>query len=87
MPSSNPTSPSHSCVALDTSSNLAKPHSPVYKDQENNHMYPIRLHKGLNDFPAGASGKEPTWGCRRLRDTDSILGSGRSPGEGNGNPL
>ena len=35
-----------------------------------------------------ASGKETACQCRRcLRDMGSILGSGRSPGEGNGNPL
>ena len=87
MPSSNPTSPSHSCVVLDASCNLARPQSPVYKNQENNHMYPIRLHMGLNDFPACANGKESTCQCRRLRDMGSIPGSGRSPGGGHGNPF
>ena len=38
-------------------------------------------------FPGGASGKELTCQCRRLRDTGSIPGLGRSPGEGQGNPL
>ena len=38
-------------------------------------------------FPGGTSGKEPSCQCRRHRDTGSIPGSGRSPGEGNGNPL
>ena len=38
-------------------------------------------------FPGGASGKEPTCQCRRHRDVGLIPGSGRSPGEGNGNPL
>ena len=38
-------------------------------------------------FPlGGASGKEPACQCRR-GDVGSIPGSGRSPGEGNGNPL
>ena len=32
-------------------------------------------------FPGGAAN------AGDVRDTDSILGSGRSPGEGNGNPL
>ena len=36
-------------------------------------------------FSGGASGKEPSAGD--MRDTDSIPGSGRSPGEGHGNPL
>ena len=39
------------------------------------------------DFPGGASGKGPACQCRRLRDLGSIPGLGRSPGEGNGNPL
>ena len=38
-------------------------------------------------FPGGASGKEPTCQCRRLKRHGSIPGSGRSPGEGNGNLL
>ena len=35
-------------------------------------------------FPYGSDGKESA--CN-AGDTDSIPGSGRSPGEGNGNPL
>ena len=35
-------------------------------------------------FPGGSDDKEPTCNPEGL---DSILGSGRSPGEGNGNPL
>ena len=34
-------------------------------------------------FPGGACGKEPG----DVRDRGSIPGSGRSPGEGNGNPF
>ena len=37
-------------------------------------------------FPVDANGKEPTCQCRRQRDTGSIPGLGRSPGEGNDNP-
>jgi len=36
-------------------------------------------------FPGGARGKEPTYQCRRLRDTGSVSGSERSPGGGHGN--
>ena len=37
---------------------------------------------------SGTCGKEPACQCRRdLRDVGSIPGSGRSPGEGHGNPL
>ena len=35
-------------------------------------------------FPAGSVGKESAWNAG---DLGSIPGSGRSPGEGNGNPL
>ena len=35
----------------------------------------------------GASGKESTCQCRRLKRCSSIPGLGRSPGGGNGNPL
>ena len=38
-------------------------------------------------FPCGTNGTEPTYQCRRLRDTGSIPGFGRSPGGGHGNPL
>ena len=39
-------------------------------------------------FPGGAGGKEPACQCRlEVRDTGSILGLGRSPGGGHGNPL
>ena len=33
------------------------------------------------------SGKEPTANAGNIRDVDSILGLGRSPGGGHGNPL
>ena len=38
-------------------------------------------------FPGGASDKEPACQCRDIRDAGLISGSGRSPGEGNGNSL
>ena len=38
-------------------------------------------------FPGGASGKESTCKTGDIRDSGSIPGSGRSPGEGYGNPL
>ena len=38
-------------------------------------------------FPGGASGKKPACQCRRFKNTGSIPGSERSPGEGHGNPL
>ena len=39
------------------------------------------------DFLGGTSYKEPACQCRRLRDSGSIPGLGKSPGGGNGNPL
>ena len=52
----------------------------------------ISTNKGLTEglvlFPGSASGKELTCQCRLdRRHTGSIPGLGRSPGEGNGNPL
>ena len=38
-------------------------------------------------FPGGSLVKNPPAGDKNAGDTDSIPGSGRSPGEGNGNPL
>ena len=38
-------------------------------------------------LPGGTSGKEPSASTGDIRDTDFIPGSGRSPGEGHGNPL
>ena len=38
-------------------------------------------------FPGGASGKEPPANAGDTRDANSIPGSGRSPGGGDGNPL
>ena len=38
-------------------------------------------------FPDGSVGKESICNAGDTRDLDSIPGSGRSPGEGNGNPL
>ena len=41
----------------------------------------------LMGFPGGVNGKESTCNAGHSRDTGSIPGSGRSPGERNGNPL
>jgi len=38
-------------------------------------------------LPRWLSGKESTCNAEDARDVGSIPGSGRSPGEGNGNPL
>ena len=41
----------------------------------------------IKGFPGGISGKESACQCSRPRDPGLIPGSGRSSGEGNGNPL
>ena len=42
---------------------------------------------GFWDFPGGAVVKNPPASAGDARDAGSLPGSGRSPGEGNGNPL
>ena len=43
----------------------------------------IDLHYHYTDFPGGSDGKASAY---NVGDLGSIPGSGRSPGEGNGNP-
>ena len=43
--------------------------------------------KPVTGLPGSTSGKESTCQAEDARDVGSVLGSGRSPGEGNGNPL
>ena len=50
--------------------------------QKEKHQYSILTH--IDGFPGGSEGK--TSACN-AGDLGSIPGSGRSPGEGNGNPL
>ena len=42
------------------------------------------MNQGKLDFPGGSDGKASAYNAG---DPGSILGLGRSPGEGNGNPL
>ena len=42
---------------------------------------------GWGVFPGDACSKEPACQCRRRKRSGLILGSGRSPGGGHGNPL
>ena len=60
----------------------------VQKHQFFGAQLPLTL-RNLTGFPGGASGKEPTCQCRRRkrRSFRPVPGWGRSPGEGNGNPL
>ena len=45
------------------------------------------LSKCIQHFPDGSDGKGSACNAGDTGDADSIPGSGRSPGEGNGNPL
>ena len=47
-------------------------------------LLPLLLIKTPMGFPGGSDGKES---ARNAGDLDSVPESGRSPGEGNGNPL
>ena len=47
----------------------------------------MRDHKEILGFPGGAVVKNPPAKAGNVRDGDSIRGSGRSPGVGNGNSL
>ena len=51
------------------------------------HILNTRPHQIHQRLPRWHSGKESACRCRRHRDVDSIPGSGRSSGEGNGNSL
>ena len=44
----------------------------------------VSINLKYKGFPGGSGGKESAY---KARDPGSIPGSGRSPGEGNGNPL
>ena len=59
--------------------------TPVqFLDQEYSLEKGQATHSSILGFPCGSAGKEST--CN-AGDLDSISGSGRSPGEGDGNPL
>ena len=47
-------------------------------------MLRIRINNIYSDFPGGSDGKASAY---NVGDPSSIPESGRSPGEGNGNPL
>ena len=47
----------------------------------------LEPHTLLLGFPGSSGCKEPTSQCRRHKRYEFNPGSGRSPGEGNGNPL
>ena len=47
----------------------------------------ILIHPLICDFPGGASGKESTCPCRRLKRCEFDLWVGKIPGGGHGSPL
>ena len=51
------------------------------------HKGSLDLFLALKVFPNGSAGKESACDAGDKGDVGLILGSGRSPGEGNGNPL
>ena len=72
---------------------LVKPSQAIFKTHPSQNFPVIPLHSACFPpisfptgwpFPGGSDGKEPT--CN-VGDPGSIPGLGRSPGEGNGNPL
>ena len=50
-------------------------------------IYVLLPHNTVEDFPGSTVVKNPPTSERGTRDMGSISGSGKSPGEGNGNPL
>ena len=48
------------------------------------HFIVCKLYLSVSDFPGGSDGKASVYNAE---DLDSVPGLGRSPGEGNGNPL
>ena len=61
--------------------------SPLVLDSPKPSLFSIHTSKKDIGFPCGTSGKEPACQCRRHRRHRSIPGLGRSPEEGNDNPL
>ena len=61
------------------------PSEPPGKSKQSLHLRPILYHYSTKDgFPGGSDGKASAYNAG---DLGSIPGLGRSPGEGNGNPL
>ena len=56
----------------------------ILSQTEKDKYYMISLICEIWDFPSGSDGKASAYNAG---DSGSIPGSGRSPGEGNGNPL
>ena len=61
-----------------------KTRAPLDPGRKKMNKEEIREENGVGGFPGGSDGKESA--CN-VGDPSSIPGPGRSPGEGNGNPL
>ena len=60
--------------------------NPFFSFDGSWHSWKLWLSNHISGFPDGASVKQPTCQCQRLkRDVDSIPGPGRFPGGGHGN--
>ena len=58
--------------------------SALEMNRDHSVIFEIATKYCISDFPGGSDGKAPAY---NVGDLGSIPGSGRSPGEGNGNPL
>ena len=57
------------------------------KESDTTERLHFHLDTSLGGFPGGVSGRNPPANAGDKRDMGLIPGFGRSPGEGNGNPL
>ena len=63
---------------------IARERENLRKTENNHNLINIFLSTHYRGFPGGSDGKASAYNAG---DLGSIAGSGRSPGEGNGNPL
>ena len=64
--------------------NICEQQTTAEKGEKKEGAFAIYLVLYISDFPGGSDGKASVYNAG---DPGSIPGSGRSPGEGNGNPL
>ena len=80
-------SPTPSCANQKMSPDIARCPRRIESPKAQNHLSRARyrnLHFFTSPFPGGSEGKASAYS---VGDPGSIPGLGRSPGEGNGNPL
>ena len=71
------------CCAVETNTTLQSNYTPIKRKQNSSYNYCYYSNTTLG----GSDGKGSACNAGDTGDADSIPGSGRSPGEGNGNPL